>query len=290
MSVACTCPTLVQRLELLGMLTARPFNGSDWSVELNRSSGCSLRQPFRRYHVLSFYPARAVKVHRTGLHGHGSEHFGGGDLGLYPAHESEQMEWHGRRVEVMHIHLGADLIERHAFMKGIRGRGVRRMFRFQDVRLAQYAGALYELSREWPQDQAAAEHLIDGIASHLAEHYVVSRSPTEPLIGRMKISRVLDAMHGPASASNSLDSLVEITGASKSTFHRLFRRLIGCSPHDYLLRSRLEMSKAQLQSGTLPMSRIALDCGFYDQAHYANSFRQRIGISPTAFAEWFDQA
>jgi len=279
---------LFEDLELQGMLTARPFNGKDWSIELNRSSGCSLQQPYRRYHVLSFFPEQAVKVVRNSRHGCDSAYFGRGELGLYPAGESEHIEWHGRLVEVMHLHIGGDLIERHALNAGIRGRHVKRIFRFQDSELAQYAGALYELCRVWPQDQPAADELINAIGSHIARHYITTSPNAEPVIGRIPIGKVLDSMHGPASASNNLDSLAELTGISKPTFHRLFRRLIGCGPHDYLLRSRLEMSKAQLQTAGRPISSIALDCGFYDQAHYTNAFRQRIGVSPTAFAEWFD--
>lgn len=257
---------------------------------MHRSGGCSIKLPFRRFHVLSYFPERDIRVKRTRLHRTGSDYFGRGDFGLYPAGESEEIEWHGRKVHALHIHISPRLVQHHCGKEtGHRFHQVQRRFRFRDPTLAVSADSLHELGRQWPQDQRAAEVLINAIARHLAVHYTNASTMNQPMVGALPISDLLDRMHGQASVTHDLDALTRLTGMPRSSFHRRFRRIIGCSPHDYLLRSRIEMSKAQLQRGARPLADIAIETGFFDQAHYGNAFKKRIGLSPGAFMDLFSQ-
>lgn len=47
-----------------------------------------------------------------------------------------------------------------------------------------------------------------------------------------------------------------------------------------LHNARLERGLALLQTTDLPISRIALDCGFGTPSHFSDSFRKRFGIPP----------
>jgi len=46
---------------------------------------------------------------------------------------------------------------------------------------------------------------------------------------------------------------------------------------------RLAAARRQLAGSKQPIGDIALDCGFYDQAHLGRCFRRRYGTSPAAF-------
>lgn len=81
--------------------------------------------------------------------------------------------------------------------------------------------------------------------------------------------------------------LARLANLSVSQLQRQFRRLFGMSPADYLLRVRLLMVRRALEQTTLPIGRIALDCGFYDQSHLTRTFRSATGLSPLKYRHRF---
>jgi AraC-like DNA-binding protein len=78
----------------------------------------------------------------------------------------------------------------------------------------------------------------------------------------------------------SVELLAGLAKLSVCYFVRSFKQSTGITPHDYLIRQRVERTK-QLLSGTdMPLSEIALAAGFADQSHFARRFRQHVGMSP----------
>ena len=74
--------------------------------------------------------------------------------------------------------------------------------------------------------------------------------------------------------------LAGLANLSVCYFVRAFKQSLGVTPHDYLIRQRVERTK-QLLSGTdMPLSEIALAAGFADQSHFSRRFRQYVGMSP----------
>ncbi|GGE49728.1 AraC family transcriptional regulator [Marinicauda pacifica] len=264
------------------LLTARPFNGPGWSAEWQKSAGCELDLARRRWHVLSYYPETETEISRR--HGAGQERFfaARGTLGLYPARTAETVTWSGRLIQALHLHIAPErLAARHPG-----NAGVRRVARFRDPALGRLTGAMYELMRASRPDPAAAASVMDAIIDQLAARYTVPGLPGDTLIGRAGLTPLLDRMYGASAVVTSLDDLVSEAGTSRGYFFRRFRRLTGSTPHDLLLRSRLELAKGRIQAGE-GLADIALDCGFADQSHFANAFRRQIGLPASAFAAWF---
>ena len=56
------------------------------------------------------------------------------------------------------------------------------------------------------------------------------------------------------------------------------------TPHEYLIRRRVELTMSLLSRTDMPLSEIALAAGFVDQSHCARRFRQRVGMSRAATA------
>ena len=67
---------------------------------------------------------------------------------------------------------------------------------------------------------------------------------------------------------------------SPAHFSRAFRTSFGCSPLEYVTRRRMERAQGLMLSTDIPLSQIALDCGFADQAHFSRLFRRVVGESP----------
>ncbi|QCX01581.1 helix-turn-helix transcriptional regulator [Aggregatimonas sangjinii] len=78
--------------------------------------------------------------------------------------------------------------------------------------------------------------------------------------------------------------LAENSGVGVRHYRRKFKEIIGVSPKYFCkviqLNTIFELLKT---SNTAEIHRLALDCGYYDQAHFVNEFRQMIGESPTHF-------
>lgn len=61
---------------------------------------------------------------------------------------------------------------------------------------------------------------------------------------------------------------------------RCFRQSLGIAPMAYVRRYRLSRARQQLVTTDLPITRIALDTGFREVAHFSRAFRAQFGVSP----------
>jgi transcriptional regulator GlxA family with amidase domain len=97
------------------------------------------------------------------------------------------------------------------------------------------------------------------------------------------LHRVLDKMKADLAADLHVSTLAAESGYSRSHFLRTFRAAMGCSPHQCLTRLRVEQAKTILQETSVSLIDIALACGFSSHAHFSNTFRQMVGITPSEY-------
>ena len=76
------------------------------------------------------------------------------------------------------------------------------------------------------------------------------------------------------------EDLATLVRLNPCHFGRAFRNSFGESPHEYLIRRRVERAQGLMLSTDAPLSQIALDCGLADQAHLSRLFRRVVGESP----------
>jgi AraC-like DNA-binding protein len=82
----------------------------------------------------------------------------------------------------------------------------------------------------------------------------------------------------------TVDDLVNRVGIGKRTLQRLFGEYVGVSPKWVIRRYRLHEAVERFRSGERPnFAQVALELGYFDQAHLVNDFKSIIGYSPTAF-------
>ena len=72
-------------------------------------------------------------------------------------------------------------------------------------------------------------------------------------------------------------------GLSEFHFLRIFARVLGVTPHQYLLRARLRRAARALADSQRSVTEIALDSGFGDLSNFVRTFRRVAGVSPRAF-------
>jgi AraC family transcriptional regulator len=65
----------------------------------------------------------------------------------------------------------------------------------------------------------------------------------------------------------------------------MFRKSTGETPHQFVLRQRLERAKAMLRAPDARVLDVAVACGFKTQQHFAQVFRDAWGVSPTEYRQ-----
>lgn len=78
-------------------------------------------------------------------------------------------------------------------------------------------------------------------------------------------------------------TLAGIAELSPFHFSRLFKQFSGYSPHQYLLRARLDHAAELLRDTRMSILEVTLSVGFQDATHFARSFRRYTGLTPTAY-------
>jgi AraC-like DNA-binding protein len=74
------------------------------------------------------------------------------------------------------------------------------------------------------------------------------------------------------------------TGWSERRFSQVFREEVGLTPKTWMRVQRFQRAVRQLHAGgNVRWAELALDCGYYDQSHFANEFRAFSGIDATTY-------
>lgn len=88
-----------------------------------------------------------------------------------------------------------------------------------------------------------------------------------------------------AGESLSLEAMAARAGVSRFHFLRLFRAVVGLTPHQYLIRCRLRRAVRLMADDRLGITAIAFACGFGDLANFVRTFRRAAGETPSAFRQ-----
>ena len=86
-----------------------------------------------------------------------------------------------------------------------------------------------------------------------------------------------------AGGAVSVTALRERAGWSKSRFATLFREQVGVGPRRLARLVRFRRALELVSRGNLPLSRVALAAGYYDQPHFNAEFRELAGFTPGEF-------
>ena len=100
---------------------------------------------------------------------------------------------------------------------------------------------------------------------------------------RYKLRRIMAYVDARIGGPISLDDLANVAGVSRFHFHRQFRKSVGVTPHEYVLRARIERAKGLLTASDLTVGEVSGAVGFADQSHFSNIFRKLTAMTPRSF-------
>ncbi|HEU5199468.1 MAG TPA: AraC family transcriptional regulator [Ktedonobacterales bacterium] len=226
-------------------------------------------------------PWRGADIH----HGELILNAGGG-----PSYEVRWKSLSSAPTQTLHLHLSTNLFARTAQevadvdptrLKLIGRSGLR------DPLLSQISLSLWrELEQPGPGGALYVQTATQMLAVHLLRQYTaVGDAIKEPTRGltHQQTRRVLEYVQAHLSETLSLETLAQQTGYTPYHFTRLFRQGTGESPHQFVLRLRIEQARRLLAETSLPLAEIAAACGFAHQSHLTQVFKRHLGLTPRAY-------
>ena len=155
----------------------------------------------------------------------------------------------------------------------------------QDAHIAQLY-QLFLLQADW---QNPADHLQLSSAStlllhHLIKHYgnVNWRSPhSKGGLSPHSLKRVAAYVDAHLQDALTLQDLANIACLSPYHFAHMFKQSTDLSPHQYVLKRRLEQAHTLILHSPHSLIQIAQQCGFNNASHFSRRFKQHFGILPS---------
>jgi len=130
--------------------------------------------------------------------------------------------------------------------------------------------------------------LQQALGVELADHYrqavvPASRSRRTGSLSFATLTRVADLVESRLPMTIGLAQLAKEARLSKFHFISAFRLATGVTPHQYVLARRLNRAQKLLRRCAMPVTVVALECGFSSHAHLTAAFTARFGVSPTKY-------
>ena len=210
--------------------------------------------------------------------------YAAGDLGMCPHHEEK---WVGL-MNTAHLQL---IISDKALMAASERKnskvGLRAYRKFVDPRLGALVAAVNaERVAGFPSGRLFLDSLEQTIAVALINGHAVRHCPVREYgggLGSERLRRIKELVDANMADDLSLDEMAQSVELSTSHFARMFRKSTGESPHQFVLRQRIERAKAMLRGADGRVLDVAVACGFKTQQHFAQLFRDICGVSPTEY-------
>lgn len=192
-------------------------------------------------------------------------------------------------AEILAVYLDPSLVMRAAADAPVAGGGVEVIEKtsMDDALVLSIGQALLaELEADAPGGRLYAESLANVLAGHLLRHYTASGGEMRRYVGGLsgqKLRRVLAFVADNYERDLSLDDLAGEAGMSTFHFAREFKRATGTTPHQHLIKFRVEHAKALLAEGEMPLAEVGLRSGFSHQSHFTRLFRRLTGTTPQSY-------
>ena len=98
------------------------------------------------------------------------------------------------------------------------------------------------------------------------------------------VRRAIDYIARNIDKNLSLDTIADALFVNKYYLAHVFKETTNTSPHRYILKKRLVLSKQLLEKGH-PATEVYQKCGFTDYTHFFRAFKNEFGITPKQFVK-----
>ncbi len=214
------------------------------------------------------------------------ETLGPGDVSLLTRAAESHWVWPAD-IEVVHVYLTQDELAhtcRQMYERDVQDVELHDVVKADDPAIHRTAMLI---AHEAAQGAAGSRLMVDSLSCQLSVHILRRHANAlfreRPGVNGLSFGQertVRDYVDQHLQESIALEDLARTVGLSRYHFARRFRQSTGTTPHEFVLRQRVERAKTLLHRTNTPLLDIACSCGFADQSHMTREFRQRVGVTP----------
>jgi len=199
----------------------------------------------------------------------------------------------GQQVELLSLTFSASLVLQHAAaMRLIPPKSIVTFTREHingdqklDALLVEFVS---ELTAEKPGKEIVMRALVEQALVHILRNYSTPRLSEDLELSRVglvdrRIRRSVELMHTQLDQDLTLKALAAASYLSPFHFARLFKKLTGASPHNYLAGIRASRAQFLLADTDLSVTEIGARVGYLSGSHFTKAFRLATGTTPREF-------
>ena len=145
-----------------------------------------------------------------------------------------------------------------------------------------------EAEAEGPASRLYAESLANVLAVHLLRYYTRDGDKLRTAFGGLsgrKLNQATEFIQENIGRDLGITEIANAVDLSPFHFARSFKQATGVSPHQYLIKSRIERAKALLAQSELPIVEVGFRAGFKNQSHFTTLFRKLTSMTPKAYRD-----
>lgn len=215
-----------------------------------------------------------------------------GDVAFTNAGQTHQGE--ARGAEFISIAVEPAVVSEFASEIGLKSAATEIVFHSSSAR----DEAVMRMARQAASELAAEEvghaEMLDALARqlviHLLRSHLTVRKAAQIEISRAgpvdrRLRRAIEFMHDNYSGELALEEIAAAAYLSEYHFARLFKQIMGVTPHVYLANLRLERARKLLTDTPFPISEIAAMVGYQSQSHFTKIFKSVTGLTPRLYRE-----
>jgi len=199
----------------------------------------------------------------------------------------------GRQVELLFLALSASLVIQHAVTMRLIVPKSTVAFSLDpnasDKKLAElFANLTVELVAEKPGKEIVMGALVEQVIVQILRQHSNIRRSDELELSRVglidrRIRRSIELMHAQLEQDLSLKDLAAASYLSPFHFARLFKKLTGATPHNYLAAIRTTRAQLLLAETDLSITEIGARVGYLSSSHFTKAFRLATNTTPREF-------
>lgn len=147
------------------------------------------------------------------------------------------------------------------------------------------AQMIWMIDRELREPGFASDMMVDGLVRAMLTLLARQADPGQAHVDRFylsptKLRRVIEHVDAHLDGPLNLTEMAAVAELSVFHFSRMFKLATGESPYHFVGSRRLARAERLLRETEVPLSQLALDCGFASQSHFNAAFRKSMGVSP----------
>lgn len=216
--------------------------------------------------------------------------YASGDIAIVPATQPFPRTLVDREVPLIELFLDPAMLDRAAF-ESVNPDRVELLpqLHLRDPLIQHMGLALKEeLAAGGAGSRLYAESMATALSVHLLRRYCAFPKEIKSYTGglcKYQLRQVFNYIEEHLDGDLSLQKLSCAVQLSPHYFATLFKQSTGLTPHQYVMKCRIEKAKQLLQQRELTLVEICHQVGFQSQSHFTRVFRQYLKTTPKAYRD-----